>query len=107
MARVLLRSLLPCLLAVTASAFAADGLENAYYVCDVFAKTGISTECKASNANQTIDVNIATTPAEAEQVCALIVRTMAEKRRAFGGRWQLRIFAPEQTADPLAACALR
>lgn len=85
----------------------ADELTNAYFLCDVFAKTRVSTECRASNAASTVDVVINTTPAEAEKVCAVIVANMAEKQRAFGGAWQLRIFAPDHAAEPLAACRLK
>lgn len=86
---------------------AADGLTNAYFLCDVFASTGVSTECRASNATSTVDVVINTSAAEAQQVCAVIVKNMADRRRAFGGAWQLRIFAPDRAQEPLAACRLQ
>ncbi|MSR08430.1 MAG: hypothetical protein EXR82_02700 [Gammaproteobacteria bacterium] len=85
----------------------ADGLANAYLVCDIFEKTGISTECQASNVTSTVDVILATTGEEAQQVCLVVADRMAQMGRAFGGRWQLRIFAPDRAAEPLAACALR
>ena len=85
----------------------ADGLTNAYFLCDIFAKTGISTECLASNAASTVDVIINTTEAEARNVCSVIVKNMAEQRRSFGGTWQLRIFAPDHAEQPLAACRLK
>ena len=88
-------------------AIASDGLENAYVLCDIFEKTRISTECKASNVSSTVDVIINTTPAEAAKVCSVIVNNMVQTRRSFGGQWQLRIFAPDRADQPLAACKLR
>lgn len=88
-------------------AFPDDGLGNAYFVCDIFEKTGISTECKASNATSTIDVIMDTNAEEAGKVCAVIAQNMVQKGRSFGGLWQLRIFAPDQAAQPLATCRLR
>lgn len=85
----------------------ADPLENAYFLCDLFAKTGVSTECRASNATSTVDVTIDTSAAEADKVCAVIVTNMAQKGRSFGGQWKLRIFAPDRADEPLAACPLR
>jgi hypothetical protein len=85
----------------------ADAMENAYFLCDVFAKTGVSTECKASHLASTVDVIIATDDAEARKVCSVIANSMVQKKRSFGGQWQLRIFAPNRADEPLAACALR
>ena len=102
--QALLLALLPAVLPVPAPA---DELTNAYFLCDLFAKTRVSVECRASNAASTVDVVINTTPAEAEKVCAVIVQNMVEKKRAFGGAWQLRIFAPDHAEQPLAACRLK
>lgn len=88
-------------------AFADDSLGNAYFLCDIFEKTGISTECKASNGTSTVDVIIATDAAEAAKVCAVIAQNMVQKGRSFGGQWQLRIFAPDRADQPLAACRLK
>ncbi len=85
----------------------ADAIENAYFVCDVFEKTGVSTDCNVSSVNFTVDVVVEATPAEAENVCTVIVQRMAETRRAFGGRWKLNIFAPNHAEEPIAVCALR
>ncbi|MDH4023319.1 MAG: hypothetical protein OEW88_10915 [Gammaproteobacteria bacterium] len=101
------RLFLATLLLQTAPAFPDDGLGNAYYLCDVFEKTGVSTECKASNATSTVDVIINTDAVEAGNVCAVIANNMAQKGRLFGSKWQLRIFAPDRADEPLAACALR
>jgi hypothetical protein len=98
--------LLALLLGLPLSA-TADGLTNAYFLCDVFASTGVSTECRASNATSTVDVVISTSAAEAQNVCAVIVKNMAARGRAFGGAWQLRIFAPDRAQEPLAACRLQ
>lgn len=87
-------------------AFSADGLENAYVLCDIFEKTKISTECRASNVTSTVDVIIATDGAEAARVCSVIVQDMIQTGRSFGGQWQLRIFAPDRADQPLAACKL-
>lgn len=88
-------------------AASADALENAYFVCDVFEKTGVSTDCDVSSVNSTVDVVVEATPAEAANVCTVIVQRMVEKRRSFGARWKLRIFAPDRADEPIAACALR
>jgi len=101
------RMLLATLLLQTSPAFPGDGLGNAYFVCDIFEKTGISTECKASNVTSTVDVIINTDAAEAAKVCSTIANNMAQKGRSFGGQWQLRIFAPDRADEPLAACGLR
>jgi hypothetical protein len=85
----------------------ADALENAYYVCDIFDKTGISTECQIEHVVHQIDVKVATTGADAQNICAVITQRLAEKKRFFGGDWKLRVLSPEQTADPLAECPLR
>jgi len=87
--------------------FADDGLGNAYFLCDLFEKTGVSTECKASNVTSTVDVIIDTNATEAGKVCAVIAQNMAQKGRSFGGLWQLRVFAPDRAAEPLAACKLK
>ena len=101
------RMLLATLLLQTAPAFPDDKLGNAYFLCDIFEKTGVSTECKASNVTSTVDVIIKTDAAEAGKVCSVIANSMAQKGRSFGGQWQLRIFAPDRAEEPLAACALR
>ncbi len=88
-------------------AFPDDGLGNAYFVCDIFEKTGISTECEASNGTSTVDVIIDTNAAEAAKVCSVIANSMVQKGRSFGGLWQLRIFAPDRADQPLAACRLK
>jgi hypothetical protein len=103
MRRVLLAALI-FQLPITSSA---DGLENAYFLCDLFAKTGVSTECTASQVTSTVDVIVDTNAEEAGKVCSVIVTNMAQKGRAFGGQWQLRILAPNSADGPLAACALR
>lgn len=95
------------LLLASPLAGADDGLGNAYFLCDVFAKTGVSTECQASNATSTVDVIINTSAEEAARVCSVISGNMAQKGRSFGGRWQLRVFAPDRADQPLAACLLR
>lgn len=89
------------------AAYSADGLEHAYVVCDIFEKTRISTECKASNVTSTVDVIIDTSAAEAAEVCSVIANNMVQKGRSFGGQWQLRIFAPDRADEPLAACRLK
>jgi hypothetical protein len=101
------RVLLAALLFHLPPASSADALENAYFLCDLFAKTGVSTECTPSHVTSTVDVTIDTTAAEAGQVCSVIVNNMAQKGRTFGGQWKLRIFAPDRADEPLAACALR
>lgn len=88
-------------------AFADDGLKNAYFLCDIFEKTGVSTECQASNATSTVDVIIDTSAGEAAKVCTVIASNMAQKGRSFGGQWRLQIFAPDRADQPLAACRLR
>lgn len=88
-------------------AFPDDGLGNAYFLCDIFEKTGVSTECKASNATSTVDVIIDTNVTEAGKVCAVIAQNMVQKGRSFGGQWQLRVFAPNKADQPLAACRLK
>jgi hypothetical protein len=90
-----------------AARVAADPLENAYFLCDVFEKTGVSSECEASNAASTVTVIVDTTPTEAANICTVISRQMMEKRRFFGGRWKLRVFSPSQANEPLAACPLK
>ncbi len=99
--------LLATLLLHLPPAFSADGLGNAYLVCDIFEKTGLSSECTASNATSTVDVIINTSGGEALELCSVMADRMVQMGRAFGGRWQLRIFAPDRAAEPLAACALR
>ncbi len=101
------RILLATLLLQVSPVVSADGLANAYLVCDIFEKTGISAECEASNATSTVDVIINTSREEAQQVCLVVADRMAQMGRSLGGRWQLRIFAPDRAAEPLAACALR
>lgn len=101
------RLILPALLIHLSPVLADDGLKNAYFVCDIFEKTGISTECQASNGTSTVDVIIDTTPTEAAKVCAVIANNMAQKGRSFGGQWQLRVFAPNRADQPLAACRLK
>jgi len=101
------RILLATLLLQISPVVSADGLSNAYLVCDIFEKTGISTECQASNVTSTVDVIIATSAEEARQVCSVIADRMAQRGHSLGGRWQLRIFAPDRAAEPLTACALR
>ena len=44
------RILVVTLLLQSMPAFPGDGLTNAYFVCDLFEKTGVSADCKASNA---------------------------------------------------------
>jgi hypothetical protein len=105
----ILLCLLPALLVSwpsVSAADAADALENAYFVCDVFEKTGISSECQVAHVVREVEVSIDTSEAEAEQVCTLIARTLVEKKRFFGGGWKLLIRSPQRAA-PLAECALR
>jgi hypothetical protein len=101
------RLILSLLLLHLPPAFADDGLGNAYFLCDIFEKTGVSTECKASNVTSTVDVIIATDATEAGKVCAVIAQNMVQKGRSFGGQWQLRIFAPDRADQPLAAYKLK
>jgi hypothetical protein len=101
------RILCTALLLHLTPAFPDDGLGNAYVICDIFERTRISTECKASNATSTVDVIIATSETEAAKVCALISDKMVQMKRPLGGQWQLRIFAPDRADQPLAACPLR
>lgn len=85
----------------------ADALENAYFICDIFERTGVSSECQVSNVTSEVDAIIEGSAAEAGQVCSVIVNKMVEQKRAFRGRWKLRIFAPGRADTPLAVCALR
>ena len=101
------RILLATLLLQTSSAFPGDALGNAYFLCDLFEKTGVSTECNPSDVMSTVDVIIKTDAGEAAKVCSVIANNMAQKGHSFGGQWQLRIFAPDRADEPLAACALR
>jgi len=101
------RILLATLLLQTSPAFPGDALGTAYFLCDIFEKTGVSTECKASNVTSTVDVIIRTDAEEAAKVCSVIANNMVQKGRSFGGKWQLRIFAPDKADEPLAACALK
>jgi hypothetical protein len=105
--QLLRKILVATLLLQTSPAFPGDALGNAYLVCDIFEKTGVSTECKASNGTSTVDVIISTDAGEAAKVCSVIANNMAQQGRSFGGQWQLRIFAPNRADEPLAACALR
>lgn len=101
------RILLATLLLFLPPAFADDGLGNAYFLCDIFEKTRVSSDCQASNGTSTVDVIIDTNSTEAGKVCTVIVNKMVQMGRSFGGQWQLRIFAPDRADQPLAACALR
>jgi hypothetical protein len=85
----------------------AEAVENAYLVCDIFEKTGISTQCEVSNVLSSVDAVVDTNQAEAARICSLITATMVQKKRFFGGRWKLQIFAPANAAQPLAVCPLR
>jgi len=95
------------LLLVAASTATADPLQNAYFLCDVFAKTGVSTECEASNAQSSVSVIVDTTPTDAANICTVISQRMLEKKRFFGGRWRLQVFSPSQPTEPLASCPLK
>ncbi|MEO7386696.1 MAG: hypothetical protein ABIX37_07170 [Gammaproteobacteria bacterium] len=102
-----MRPLVPLALLLTLPlTAAADGLTNAYFLCDIFAKTGVSTECLASHGLSTVDVIINTSEAEARNVCSVMAKGMIDRKRSFGG-WQLRIFAPEHAEEPLAVCLLK
>jgi hypothetical protein len=91
---------------LASSAALADALENAYYVCDVFDKTGISTECQIEHVVHHIDVTVETNTADAQNICTVITQRLVEQKRSFGGDWKLRVLAPQQAA-PLAECRLR
>ncbi len=101
------RILLAALLVQSPQLSSADPLENAHFLCDLFDKTGVSSECEVSHVTANVDVIIATNEAEAANVCSVIVNKMVEKGRSFGGQWTLRIYAPERRDTPLAVCALR
>lgn len=94
-------------LLLASTATPADPLQNAYFVCDVFERTGVSTDCAVSRVTSTVDVVVEATPAEAANVCTVIAQQLVEKRRTFGGRWKLRVFAPDRADEPTATCALR
>ena len=87
-------------------AASADALENAYFVCDVFEKTGISTECQIEHVVHQIDVTVDTSPTDAQNICTVITQRLADKKRYFGGDWKMRVLAPDQAA-PLVVCPLR
>ena len=93
--------------AVLSSVATADALENAYYVCDIFEKTGISTECQVEHVVHQVNVKVETSEADAQNICAVITQKLAEKKRYFGGDWKLRVLSPEQSTTPLAECPLR
>jgi hypothetical protein len=83
-----------------------EALQNAYFVCDVFERTGISTECQVAHVARQVDVSVDTSAAEAQQICALMVNTLAGKKRHFGAGWKLRVLSPAGAPAPLAECAL-
>jgi hypothetical protein len=93
------------LLLLLPSLSSADALENAYFVCDVFEKAGISTECQVAHVLRQINVHIDTSAAEAQEICAVMVRRLAEKQRLFGRGWKLNVLSSRQPA-PLAECPL-
>ena len=101
------RMLLAAFIVHLPQASAAEALENAYFVCDIFERTGMSSECRVSNITSSVEVMIEIDQAEARNVCAVIVKSMAEKKRVFGGQWKLRIYHPQRADTPLAACDLR
>jgi hypothetical protein len=104
----LLTLLIPAALLVPPAAGASgEALQNAYFVCDVFEKTGISSECQVEHVVRRVDVSVETSEAEAEKLCAVMINTLVEKKRYFGAGWKLRVLSPERAQTPLAECALR
>jgi hypothetical protein len=86
---------------------AADAVDNAFRLCAVFEKTGLTTECKVSGWGSTVDVRMDTSGAEARKICISVVDLMAQQKLSFAGKWKLRIFSPYSGEHPIAVCTLK
>jgi hypothetical protein len=107
LARIAVRLLAATLLVQLPSFAGAQALENAYFVCDIFEKTGISTECQVEHVARRFEAKVDTSEDEAQKICAIMVGRLADKKRFFGPGWKLSILSPERAQAPLAECTLR
>jgi hypothetical protein len=83
----------------------ADEFDDAALVCRAIESTGMSPECTLGA--RTIDVRFNTNAANAREICAGIVESVAQKTRSLAGTWKLRIFSPYSGDHPIAVCTLK
>jgi hypothetical protein len=98
------------MVALLAGPAAADEIDAAYALCQVFQNTGLAPECEVSGWSGTVDVRLDTNSTEARKICVGTVDMIAQQTDAFAKAprtWQLRILSPYSGDHPLAACDLR
>jgi hypothetical protein len=88
-------------------AIGSEAVDNAFRLCAVMEKTGLTTECKVSGWGSTVDVRLDTTGAEARKMCAAMVDLLVQQKLSFGGKWKLRLFSPYSGEHPIAVCTLK
>jgi len=88
-------------------ALGADAVDNAFRLCAVFEKTGLSSECHVRGWGSTVDVRLDTSSAEARKMCVAMVDLLVRENLRFAGKWKLRIFSPYSGEHPIAVCTLK
>jgi hypothetical protein len=63
----------------------ADVIDNAFFVCESFKHSGISSECNVNGWKSTIDVRIDTNGIEAQKMCVGFKAVLVQNKKYFGG----------------------
>ena len=80
-----------------------DSVDYAYMLCHASDSTNMQTEpCSVNTPN--IDIHLAMSASDAQQVCAAIVKAAKEKGWVFESYWRVRIFSPYASNGPIATC---
>lgn len=83
----------------------ADTVDNAFKFCRALDSTGLLSEpCDVSGWNQSIDIIMDTSSAEARKICAGIVAQAAQVGARFDRDWKVRIYSPYSNGNVIAQC---
>lgn len=99
------RTLMIAVLALAAGAAHADTIDNAYRLCSAFEATKLTSECTVKGGDQSVEVTIDMTSAEARKACPQMTAQIRSIGATFGSTWRLKIFSP-YGERPIASCPL-
>lgn len=84
----------------------ADAVDDAFFTCALFERTGLTTSCEVQGWGSTVDVRMDMNSGEARKTCAQVAQMIRDQR---GGAlrlasWKLKIFSPYSGDQPIVVC---
>ena len=93
-------------LALSSHVAMSDDAEGALRICSVIDAMGSSVVCTVNNPNNSVDIAIESTGADAAGTCAAFAEMAKPLTYAFTSHWKIRILSTQESDTPLAVCDL-